>query len=225
MSISDNIRHITSSLPGHVAVVAVSKTHPAASVLEAYHAGQVKFGENKVQELMAKAPVLPSDIEWHFIGHLQTNKVRLIAPFISMIQSIDSIKLLKEVNKEAGKCQRTIHCLLEIHIAEEQSKFGLSPEEASALLASPEFRNLSMVRIRGVMGMATFTDDEEIVSKEFRSLKALFERLKREFFPSDPSFDTISMGMSGDYKLAVEEGSNLVRIGSAIFGERHYSDL
>jgi len=222
MGIGENIRRVSETLPPQVKLVAVSKTKPVDDILQAYQAGQRAFGENKVQELTAKQPLLPADVEWHFIGHLQRNKVKYIAPFVSLIHSVDSLKLLEVIDREAAKNQRTIRCLLQFHIAAETTKFGMSPEEARDLLRSGEFNALNHVQISGVMGMATFTDDREVVRREFRQLKNIFDLLKEEFFSEDTHFREISMGMSDDYLVAVEEGSTLVRIGSTIFGERQY---
>ncbi|MBP9076658.1 MAG: YggS family pyridoxal phosphate-dependent enzyme [Haliscomenobacter sp.] len=203
-----------------VQLVAVSKTKSPDQILELYHKGQRVFGENKVQELVSKQEALPPDIQWHLIGHLQTNKVKFIAPFVAMIQSVDSLKLLLEIDKQAAKCQRIIPCLLQFHVAEEETKFGLSFEEAEALLDSETFRGLQHVRVAGVMGMATFTDDEEQIAREFRRLRELFAALKARFFAEDPGFKEISMGMSSDYRIAVREGSTMVRIGTLLFGSR-----
>ncbi len=188
--------------------------------MEAYSAGQRLFGENKVQELVTKASSLPSDIQWHFIGHLQTNKVKLIVPFIHMIQSIDSLKLLAEVDKEAGKINRVIPCLLQLHIATEESKFGLDLQEAFQILGSAGYRAMKHIRILGLMGMATFTEDESLVRQEFGSLRDSFMKIRAGFFENDNEFRELSMGMTGDYHLAVEQGSTMVRIGTAIFGVR-----
>jgi pyridoxal phosphate enzyme (YggS family) len=207
--------------PKRVTLVAVSKTKPNEAILEMYNEGQRVFGENKVQELTAKYEALPKDIQWHAIGHLQTNKVKYIAPFVSVIHSIDSLKLLKEVNKRAKQNDRTIDCLLQMHIAEEDTKFGLNKEEVVALLESDSFKQFENVRIVGVMGMATFTDNEQQVRQEFKNLKAIFDNLKATYFTNQASFKEISMGMSGDYELAIEEGSTMVRIGSLLFGERY----
>lgn len=204
----------------NVTLVAVSKTHPPERILEIYHQGQRIFGENRAQEMLEKQAALPADIEWHLIGHLQTNKVKLIAPFVRMIHSVDSLRLLEEIDKQAAKAARKIDCLLQFHIAQEETKFGLDEAEARALLSSDTFRQMKNVRICGVMGMATFTDDEAQVRREFRLLKRIFEKLKQEFFSENPHFREISMGMSGDWRIAVEEGSTMVRVGSLIFGER-----
>jgi len=203
-----------------VTLVAVSKTYPPERVLDIYHQGQRIFGENRAQEMQAKYDALPKDIEWHLIGHLQTNKVKTIAPFVRMIHSVDSLKLLQEIDKQGRICNRIIDCLLQFHIAEEETKFGLDEPEALRLLESAEYPNLSHARLCGVMGMATFTDDEDRVRSEFRRLNHIFQRLKTGFFSNAPHFREISMGMSGDWRLAVEEGSTMVRIGSLIFGER-----
>ncbi len=203
-----------------ITLVAVSKTHPVERILELYQRGQRDFGENRVQELLEKAPHLPADIRWHLIGHLQTNKVRYIAPFIHMIHSVDSLRLLAEIEKQAAKSGRTIDCLLQFHIAEEESKFGLSEDEADVLLQSQEYHTMRHVRICGVMGMATFTDNTDQVRAEFRHLRCIFERLRTTYFAGAPHFREISMGMSSDWEIAVEEGSTIVRIGSLIFGPR-----
>jgi len=220
MGIAENIKQVKDELNAGVCLVAVSKTKPNEAIMEAYQVGQRVFGENKVQELVQKQRELPKDIEWHFIGHLQTNKVKYIAPFISLIHGVDSLKLLKTINKEGRKNNRKIPCLLQFHIAEEESKFGLDQTEANALLSSAEFAALEFVELRGVMGMATYTDDQEQLRKEFRLLKKHFQALKEQYFQNQPSFSEISMGMSGDYQLAEKEGSTMVRVGSKIFGER-----
>ena len=220
MSVAENLNALRSAIPANVHLVAVSKTKPVKSIQEAYNAGQRIFGENRVQELTQKQPLLPNDIEWHLIGHLQKNKVKYIAQFISLIHSVDSFELLETINKEAAKCGRTISCLLQFHIAKEETKFGLSFEEAVALIHSEKYREMKNVKICGVMGMATLTDDESIVRKEFRELQGIFTTLKEQDFRNSKDFKELSMGMSGDYKIAIEEGSTLVRIGSAIFGER-----
>ncbi len=218
--IAENIKHIINSIPSDVQLVAVSKTKPNADIIEAYHVGQRLFGENKVQELVAKYESLPKDIQWHFIGHLQSNKVKYIAPFVSLIHSVDSLKLLQIINKEAEKCGRTIPCLLQVHIAKEETKFGLDQTELNQLIE--ESGNLKNVCICGFMGMATNTDDMNIVRNEFRELKRLFDTAKSKYFNQSSSFNTLSMGMSGDYKIAIEEGSTMIRLGSTIFGERIY---
>lgn len=203
-----------------VTLVAVSKTHPPERILDLYRQGHRVFGENKVQEMMAKYEVLPKDIEWHLIGHLQTNKVKFIAPFVRMIHSVDTLRLLQEINKQALKCDRIIDCLLQFHIAEEETKFGLDEQEARSLLESPEYRAMTSVRLCGVMGMASFTEDIALVRSEFRHLSGIFQHLKADYFADAPWFREISMGMSGDWSVAVEEGSTMVRIGSLLFGNR-----
>lgn len=222
MSIKESLNRLKSEIPDHVKLIAVSKTMPPADILLAYENGQRRFGENKVQELITKHPVLPADIQWHFIGHLQTNKVKHIVPFVHMIESVDSFKLLREIQKQAEKAGRTVDCLLQFHIAEEESKFGLDLEEATALLSSPELTTWKHIRLCGVMGMATYTDDMTQVRREFSHLKSIFDALKEKFFSGTYSFCEISMGMSGDYSEAIDEGATMVRIGSLIFGERNY---
>ena len=219
--IKDNLAIVRKNIPSDVTLVAVSKTKPNSSILEAYEEGQRIFGENKVQECVEKQEALPKDIKWHLIGHLQTNKVKYIAPFIELIHAVDSFKLLKEINKQAKKNKRTIDCLLQFHIAQEESKFGLSFVEAQELLSTPEFIELQNISITGVMGMATFTDNEEQVREEFQALENYFNVIKSHFFKFNDAFETISMGMSGDYQLAIEEGSTMVRVGSSIFGGRN----
>jgi pyridoxal phosphate enzyme (YggS family) len=220
-TITENLQKIKQNLPDHVKLVAVSKTKPNEDIVQAYNAGQRVFGENKVQELTTKYEELPKDIEWHFIGHLQSNKVKYIAPFVSLIHAVDSLKLLKTINKEAVKNERIIDCLLQFHIAEEESKFGLNWKKVEDILTSEDYKSLSNVRITGVMGMATFTDDELKVSDEFKRLHRFFSSLKSEYFEGDESFKELSMGMSNDYLLAVARGGTMVRIGSTIFGERN----
>jgi pyridoxal phosphate enzyme (YggS family) len=222
MNIATNIAHILSDLAGTSAkLVAVTKTKPIELLQEAYDANCKVFGENKVQEMVSKWEVLPKDIEWHLIGHLQTNKVKYMAEFVSLIHSVDSLKLLQEIDKQAAKHQRRIDCLLQIYIAKEDTKFGLSEEEALEILHSEEFKAIKNIRIVGVMGMATNTDDLTQIRLEFRSLKAFFEQLKSTFQSTENlALTEISMGMSGDYLIAAEEGSTLVRVGSAIFGHR-----
>ena len=213
MPIANNLKAIQSSLPKEVTLVAVSKTKPNTAILEAYQAGQRIFGENKVQELAKKAEELPKDIVWHMIGHLQTNKVKFIAPFVSLIHGVDSLKLLKEINKRAEKNNRIIDCLLQVHIATESTKFGFGLDELeSALNTAKEYQNIKII---GLMGMATFTDDTQQVTQEFKSLKTVFDTLKNN------NITTLSMGMSGDYKIAIEQGSTMIRVGSAIFGHRN----
>ncbi|MBR7168625.1 MAG: YggS family pyridoxal phosphate-dependent enzyme [Bacteroidales bacterium] len=223
MTIAEQIKIITSSLPTTTRLIAVSKTKPVEDIQEAYNAGQRVFGENKALEMRDKHEALPKDIEWHFIGHLQTNKIKYIIPYVSLIHSIDSLNLLKEVNKEATKKGRKVDCLLQFHIAQEDTKFGLSYEEAEQLLSSTEYKQMENIRIVGVMGMATFTDNNTQVSAEFGSLRTIFDRLKKEYFSAEESFCELSMGMSDDYHLAIEQGSTLVRVGSAIFGKRNYN--
>lgn len=218
--IEKNLKRLLEEIPQSVRLVAVTKTRLPEDVMEAYNYGHRVFGENKAQELIKKAPLLPDDIHWHFIGHLQTNKVKYLAPFVKMIESIDSLKLLKEVNKQARKYKRVIDCLLQFHIAKEQTKYGLSLEEADEILTSDVYSEMENVNIRGVMGMATFTDDENVVRNEFRDLSMIFKKLKDRYFSDKHDFNEISMGMSGDYKIAIEEGSTIVRIGTKIFGER-----
>lgn len=220
MNIVDSIKSLKLAIPERVVIVAVSKTQPVSAILEAYHAGQRIFGENKVQELVMKHSQLPPDIEWHFIGHLQTNKVRYIAPFIDFIHSIDSLKLLTEINREALKNHRVIDCLLQFHIAREETKFGLNLTEAKTLIESEIFRQLKNIRIAGVMGMSSFSEDSELVRKEFKSLRDYFLELKSTYFSRDVCFKHLSMGMSGDYTIAIEEGSSLIRLGTIIFGNR-----
>ena len=219
--INEKLATIKKNIPSHVTLVAVSKTKPNVLIEEAYSSGQRIFGENKAQELKNKAEVLPKDIEWHFIGHLQRNKVKYIAPYASLIHSIDSVKLLIEVNKQGLNNNRIINCLLQFHIATEETKFGLSLEEAEGLLTSIEFLNLKNIKIVGVMGMASFINNEEQVRNEFIRLKHIFTQLNNNFFKHTETFQTISMGMSGDYKIAIEEGSTMIRVGSAIFGNRN----
>lgn len=204
----------------NVRLVAVSKTQPPERLLELYRAGQRIFGENRVQEMLEKRDALPDDAEWHLIGHLQTNKVKFIADFVQMIHSVDSLRLLAEIDKQAAKANRTIDCLLQFHVAQEETKFGLDETEAVALLQSPELQQMKHVRLCGVMGMASFSDDKTLVRSEFHHLQEIFQRIKKAFFPNDPHFREISMGMSGDWEIAVEEGSTMVRIGSLLFGER-----
>ena len=206
----------------HVTLVAVSKMHPARQILELYQKGQRIFGENRAQELVEKFETLPKDIQWHLIGHLQTNKVKSIAPFVSMIESVDSLRLLQEIDKQAGLAGRVIDCLLQFHIAQEETKFGLDETEACALLENPAYKAMAGIRICGVMGMGTLTDDTALVRSEFRRLKAIFLKLQTAFFADAPHFREISMGMSGDWQIAVEEGSTMVRIGSLLFGARTY---
>ncbi|TXB66012.1 YggS family pyridoxal phosphate-dependent enzyme [Vicingus serpentipes] len=217
MSITTNLKQIQLAIPENVTLVAVSKTKPNEAILEAYQTGQRIFGENKVQELTDKFESLPKDIEWHMIGHLQSNKVKYIAPFVSLIHGVDSFKLLKEINKRAAQNNRTINCLLQIHIAEEETKFGFDSTEVTELIESEKFKGLQNVNVIGLMGMATFTDNEAQIKKEFSSLQTLFTKLKNQH----PKLNTLSMGMSGDYQLAIECGSTMIRVGSSIFGNRN----
>lgn len=219
----DQLPLLMNELPKEVRLIAVSKTRSVQEILEIYNKGIRDFGENKVQEMISKQPLLPQDIRWHLIGHLQTNKVKFITSFVSIIHSVDSLKLLKEINQQAIKSNRIVDCLLQIYIASEDTKFGLSFDEAILLLRNPELKNFENVRITGLMGMASFTTDTDLIRKEFRSLKEFFIILKKEFFKEDNNFKELSMGMSSDYKIAVEEGSSMVRIGTAIFGERNYN--
>lgn len=219
----ENYRKIAGNLPKNVTLIAVSKTKPASDIETLYQLGHRIFGENKAQELKGKQEILPKDIEWHFIGHLQTNKIKYIIPFVSMIHSIDSFKLLQEVNRLAKNHNRTVRCLLQFHIADEESKFGFSLEECEAMLDDATFATMENVQIAGVMGMATFTDDQEQVRREFRQLQTIFQHLKEKYFADNEGFKEISMGMTDDYPIAIEEGSTLIRIGSAIFGERQYN--
>lgn len=221
MNITANLQQIKASIPEHVTLVAVSKTKSNEAILEAYQTGQRIFGENKVQELTEKYESLPKDIEWHMIGHLQSNKVKYIAPFVSLIHGVDSFKLLKEINKRAAQNERVINCLLQIHIAEEDTKFGFDEKEVIELIKSEAFQHLKNIKVVGLMGMATFTDDENQIRKEFKSLKKLFDKLQI----SNHQFQILSMGMSGDYQIAIEEGSTMIRVGSSIFGERNYHQL
>jgi PLP dependent protein len=224
MNIKNNINNFSQNLPAGCKLIVVSKTQPVEKVREAYDAGQRIFGENKVQELVPKHEALPPDIEWHLIGHLQTNKVKYVAPFVHLIHSVDSGKLLEEINKQALKSGRIISCLLQMHIAEEETKFGFSEEEVLQFLSSDDFKKLTNITVLGLMGMATFTDNQEQVRKEFRGLKTFFEKLKGMNLPSTVQMRELSMGMSGDFKIAVEEGSTLVRIGTAIFGARNVNN-
>jgi len=221
MDVTTNIATLQRELKAiGVALVAVSKTKPHADIMEAYAAGQRVFGENTVQELVEKQEALPKDIEWHLIGHLQTNKVKYIAPFVAMVQSVDSLKVLQEIDRQAKKCDRTIDCLLQVHIADEESKFGLDHAELIELLRDEAYAQMRNVRVRGLMGIATNTDNEKTVREEFYELKMLFDGIKSSFFRADGHFDTLSMGMSSDYRLAIEQGANMVRLGSTVFGKR-----
>ena len=223
MSIKTNLNNIKASIPASVKLVAVSKTKPLEDLQEAYDAGQRVFGENKAQEMAAKAQQLPKDIEWHFIGHLQTNKVKYIAPHVSLIEAVDSFKLLEKINKEAIKNDRTIDVLIQLYIATEESKFGCDYEEAVQLIHEAKNADLNNIRFRGVMGMATNTDNQEQVESEFKSLSSLFDKLKNDYFKEETHFDIKSMGMSNDYQLAIKAGSNTIRVGSSIFGARNHN--
>lgn len=216
MSITENLLSIKTSLPKEVTLVAVSKTKPISDLLEAYNAGQRIFGENKIQEMSEKWEQMPKDIKWHMIGHVQRNKVKLMASFVDLIHGVDSLKLLKEINKQAEKNNRFIDCLLQIHIAEEETKFGLDKKELAALLSSTAFKNLKNIQVVGLMGMATFTENQDQIKKEFIYMKIIFDQYAAQY----PNFSTFSIGMSGDYQLAIECGSTMVRIGSRIFGTR-----
>lgn len=220
--IADHIRKINQEIPSGVKLIAVSKTMPVSALNLAYQAGQRRFGENKVQELIAKQAEMPADVAWHFIGHLQTNKVKALVQVVNVIESVDSFRLLTEINKQAAKIDKRIDCLLQFHIAEEETKFGLDLSEAVDMLLSESFKAMKNIRICGVMGMATYTDDVNQLRKEFSQLRTYFRELKSRFFKDDEAFCEISMGMSGDYPIAIEEGSTMVRIGSLIFGERNY---
>ncbi|WP_242205453.1 YggS family pyridoxal phosphate-dependent enzyme [Aestuariivivens insulae] len=221
MSISEKLNNIKSTLPDHVTLVAVSKTKPLEDIMEAYHAGHLIFGENKIQEMADKHEQLPKDIEWHMIGHVQRNKVKYMASFVSLIHGVDNFKLLKEIDKQAQKHDRVIQCLLQIKIASEDTKFGMAPEDAVKLIQSQEFSELKHIKIVGLMGMATFTDNMDQVKQEFINLKTIFDALEKTQ-THNCKLQTISMGMSGDYELAIDCGSTMVRVGSSIFGERNY---
>lgn len=221
-NITHNLKNIKKKLPDHVNLVAVSKTKPADAILEAYHSEQFDFGENKVQELVYKYETLPKDIRWHMIGHLQTNKVKYIASFVYLIHSVDSIRLLRAIDSEAEKNNRVINILFQLKIASEDTKFGLSKQQLIDLLELDEFKKFEHIKVLGLMGMATFTDEIHTIKSEFGYLKKTFEEIKSRYFNDDPEFSEISMGMSDDYLIAIEEGSTLVRVGSNIFGERNY---
>ncbi len=219
MNIAENLSQIISSLPSHVTLVAVSKTKPIADLMEAYHAGQRIFGENKIQEMTEKWEQMPKDIQWHMIGHVQSNKVKYMIPYVSLIHGVDSMKLLKEINRLAAKWKRTVDCLLQIHIAEEDTKFGLDEKELDELLTSDELKTFENIRIVGLMGMATFTENQEQIKREFLHLKSIFDQ-HNQLNTANCRLNILSMGMSGDYQLAIECGSTMVRIGSSIFGSR-----
>lgn len=222
MDIETNLKEVLAELPQNVRLVAVSKFHPNEAIEEAYTAGQRIFGESKVQEMTQKYETLPKDIEWHFIGHLQTNKIKYMAPYVSLIHGVDSYKLLSEINKQGAKCGRVIPCLLQMHVAQEETKFGFSFEECTEMLKQGEWKELKNISLHGLMGMASNTDNMQQVRREFRMLHSYFEEVKNSFFTNETTFKELSMGMSHDYSIAVEEGATLVRIGSRIFGERVY---
>ncbi|WP_303207433.1 YggS family pyridoxal phosphate-dependent enzyme [Bacteroides oleiciplenus] len=222
MNIAENLQQVLNELPAGVRLVAVSKFHPNEAIEEAYRAGQRVFGESKVQEMTAKYESLPKDIEWHFIGHLQTNKIKFIVPYVSLIHGIDSYKLLVEVNKQAAKAGKIVNCLLQLHIAEEETKFGFSFDECREMLAAGEWKSLSNIQLCGLMGMATNTGNDEQIEKEFCSLSSFFKELKDSWFADTPAFRELSMGMSHDYHQAIDAGSTLIRVGSKIFGDRIY---
>lgn len=220
MSIAENLATLRKEIPGQVTLVAVSKTRTTAGIMEAYDAGQRHFGESKAQELVPKAEELPGDIHWHMVGHLQSNKVKYIAPFVALIHSVDKMKLLTVINKEGQKNERVIPVLLQLHIAEESTKFGMTLEEVCELLESEAYREMDSIEVQGLMGMATFTNDRQQVRKEFRQLKSYFDTIKSKYFKDQEGFRILSMGMSDDYQSGIDEGSNMVRIGTAIFGAR-----
>ncbi len=222
MSIPENIKKLKAEIPGHVEIIAVSKRKPVDDIMQAYTAGQRIFGENRVQELVEKQPLLPGDINWHMIGHLQTNKVKYIAGFVDMIHSVDSLKLALAIDREAAKAGRVIPVLLQVHIADEENKFGFSEDELNSLLDSAELFSLNNIRIDGLMGMATYSEDLEKIRLEFRFLKEVFSRVKNAYFAGSDHFRQISTGMSGDYEIAIEEGSTMIRVGTIIFGVRTY---
>jgi hypothetical protein len=221
MNIKENIIRLKKEIPGRVKIIAISKTRSPANILEAYNTGHRIFGENRVQELSEKIGILPKDIQWHMVGHLQTNKVKYIVPFVSLIHSIDSLKLLTAVNNESLNNDKTQDCLFQVHIASEETKFGLSEAELWSLLGSQEFRQLRNIKIIGLMGMATFTDRESVIREEFRNLSRIFNEVKSNFFSGNNSFHELSMGMSGDYRIAIQEGSTMIRVGTIIFGDRN----
>ena len=222
MSVRSNIDRLRETVPEKVKIVAVSKFHSVEEIKEAYDDGQLHFGESRVQELEEKQPLLPADIEWHFVGSLQRNKVRFIAPFVSLVHSLDNARLMREIDKRAAANNRVIPCLLQLHVADEETKSGFTPDECRKFLADGKWKECRNVQIAGIMGMATFTEDTKQVRKEFRLLKSLFDEFKSEYFADDGSFKEISMGMSGDYPIAIEEGATIIRVGTLIFGERGY---
>jgi pyridoxal phosphate enzyme (YggS family) len=223
MNIKNNLNNLRQTLPAGCRLIAVSKTQPIEAIEEAYAAGQRVFGENKAQELLPKYETLPKDIEWHMIGHLQSNKVKYIAPFVHLIHSVDSFKLLEEINKQGVRCKRTISCLLQVHIATEETKFGFSADELKELIQSGKLNVLGSVQIVGLMGMASFTDNKQLIRNEFQQLREIFESLKAVTLPVNVQMKELSMGMSGDYPIAIEEGSTMIRVGTAIFGQRNYN--
>jgi pyridoxal phosphate enzyme (YggS family) len=220
VSISKNIKEIKTHLPAHVQLVCVSKFNPNNSIIDAYECGERVFGESKVQELCEKYETLTKDISWHFIGHLQSNKIKYIVPFVKLIHGVDSFKLLQEINKQAEKQDKIVNCLLQVHIAKEETKFGFSAEELIQVLDAAEWKTLKNVKVCGLMGMATFTDNTMQIRSEFKTLKSIFDQIKLTYFLSEDSFSILSMGMSDDYTIAIEEGSTMVRVGSSIFGSR-----
>ena len=222
MSILQNIQEIRKNIPANVKLVCVSKFHPVKAILEAYKAGERIFGESRVQELIDKQPDLPVDIQWHFIGHLQTNKIKFIVPFVAQIHGVDSLKVLKEIDKQAEKIGRVVRCLLQVHIAKEETKFGFSANELVEMLESEELQELKHVEIDGLMGMATLTDNSDQIRKEFETLKEIRDDIKQRYFADCDYFSELSMGMSDDYEIAIEEGSTMIRIGTSIFGLREY---
>jgi len=218
--LNEHINNILQQLPSNVTLVAVTKTRPVALLRQAYDLGLRDFGENRVQEMIEKQAILPGDIKWHLIGHLQTNKVKYIAPFVHLIHSIDSLRLLEEINRQAAKYDRVINCLLQMYIATEETKFGLDETELSVILESDLYKSMNNIRLCGLMGMASFSDNTALVRQEFARLKLIFDKIKADYFAGSTDFSILSMGMSGDYHIAIEEGSSLVRIGTALFGER-----
>lgn len=220
MTVQDNLTELKKNIPPRCTLVAVSKTQPLEKIREAYDCGQRVFGENRAQELATKHGALPGDISWHMIGHLQTNKIKYIAPFVSLIHSVDSVKLLEEINRQGARVQRVIPCLLQVHIAAEETKFGFSPREIIALVTSVPWEGMKNIEVLGLMGMATFTEDKQRVRGEFRHLKNLYDDLRSRALPACIRMEVLSMGMSNDYQIAIEEGSNMVRVGTAVFGER-----
>jgi pyridoxal phosphate enzyme (YggS family) len=223
MNIKNNLNNLRQTLPDACRLIAVSKTQPVSAIEEAYAAGQRIFGENKAQEMVPKYEALPKDIEWHMIGHLQSNKVKYIAPFVHLIHSVDSLKLLEEINKQGDRCKRKISSLLQVHIATEETKFGFSADELMELINSGKIGALHSIQIVGLMGMASFTDDKTLIRKEFKQLREIFESLKNAKLPANVEMTELSMGMSGDYAIAIEEGSTMIRVGTAIFGQRNYN--